>query len=329
MLSADASAFKSDSPDLEVFSFADIRAATNDFAPENMLGEAIIDGKNQPNKWLLLAKVMVPVASVALLLGLTLCYFRKRLHNYMTDASAFKSDSPDLEVFSFADIRAATNDFAPENMLGEGGFGPVYKGKLRDGQEVAVKRLSKTSSQGFEELKTEISDFGLARMFHKSEHEANTDRIVGTYGYVPPEYVKQGLYSTKYDVYSFGVLLLQIISGKRNNCLYGINENLNLLEYAYELWKDDRGMEFIDPALDDSSSRFKLMRCLQIALLCVQEKQEDRPSMLQVSTMLTNETEPMMIPKRPAFSMKTDEDASFKLNMSSINDPVISEIEPR
>lgn len=58
-------------------------------------------------------------------------------------------------------------------------------------------------------------------------------------GFIPPEYAKQGLYSTKSDVYSFGVLLLQIISGKRSSCFYGLNEDLNLLDYVsfiYSIW---------------------------------------------------------------------------------------------
>ncbi|PON78889.1 Tyrosine-protein kinase [Trema orientale] len=90
-------------------------------------------------------------------------------------------------------------------------------------------------------------------------------------GYMPPEYAKRGLYSTKSDVYSFGVLLLQIISGRRNAFFYGINEDLNLLEYAYELWKEGKGMEFMDPSLEDTLSPCKLIKCMQIALLCVQE----------------------------------------------------------
>ncbi|XP_022639537.1 wall-associated receptor kinase-like 9 isoform X2 [Vigna radiata var. radiata] len=84
-------------------------------------------------------------------------------------------------------------------------------------------------------MNPKISDFGMARIFRKYDLEANTERIVGTYGYVPPEYVRKGIYSTKYDVYSFGVLLLQIISGKRTSCYYGMHEDMTLLEYE-EVW---------------------------------------------------------------------------------------------
>ncbi|KAF2310911.1 hypothetical protein GH714_018377 [Hevea brasiliensis] len=199
--------------------------------------------------------------------------------------------------------QAATRNFSSENRLGEGGYGPVYKGKLARGQEIAVKRLSKTSHQGLKEFKNEkielnwerrvhiiegiaqgllylqeysnltiihrdikasnilldnkmkpkISDFGMARILQNESKEAKTGQIVGTYGYVP-EYVKRGTYSMKYDVYSFGVLLLQIISGKKNTYFYGSSENLNLLEYAYDLWKMENGMEFMDETLDDSFS---------------------------------------------------------------------------
>ncbi|KAF7152833.1 hypothetical protein RHSIM_Rhsim01G0040900 [Rhododendron simsii] len=111
-----------------------------------------------------------------------------------------------------------------------------------------------------------------------------------------------------FNVYSFGVLLLQIISGKRNNCSHGVHEDLNLLDYAYELWKCGKGMEFMDPSLDDTNSSCKLVRCMQIALLCVQENPADRPSMLELSSTLKNETAAMNTPKRPAFSTRRDED---------------------
>ncbi|XP_034895474.1 putative G-type lectin S-receptor-like serine/threonine-protein kinase At1g61610 isoform X1 [Populus alba] len=72
-------------------------------------------------------------------------------------AEHFDGDAPILQVFSFESIKAATNNFSRENQLGEGGFGPVYKGKLPRGLEIAVKRLSASSTQGLEEFKNEVS----------------------------------------------------------------------------------------------------------------------------------------------------------------------------
>ncbi|KAL5560734.1 hypothetical protein UlMin_036945 [Ulmus minor] len=180
------------------------------------------------------------------------------------------------------------------------------------------------------EMKPKISDFGMARIFTKDELEANTDRLVGTRGYVPPEYVRRGIYSTKSDVYSFGVLLLQIISGKRNASNYGPNEDLSLLEYAYELWKDGRGMEFMDPILNDTLSSCKLMRCMQIALLCVQKNANDRPSILEVFSMLKNENTTMGIPEKPAFSSTNEEHNQEPLpNIVSVDEATITDVVAR
>ncbi|KAK9175686.1 hypothetical protein WN944_027693 [Citrus x changshan-huyou] len=158
-----------------------------------------------------------------------------------------------------------------------------------------------------QDMKPKISDFGMARIFAKESLEANTEQVVGTIGYISPEYAREGVYSTKSDVFSFGVLLLQIISGKRLSMLCGIHENLSILEHAYELWKGGKGVEFVDSFLDDRNSPCKLMRCLEIALLCVQENPNDRPSMLEVSSMLKNETTNTNTPKKPAFSKQVDE----------------------
>ncbi|KAK0592832.1 hypothetical protein LWI29_026304 [Acer saccharum] len=163
--------------------------------------------------------------------------------------------------------------------------------------------------------------------------EANTERIVGTHGYVPPEYARRGIYLTKSDVYSFGVLLLQIISGKKVSILYGENDDISLLDYAYKLWKDDKGMDFMDPSLDDTFSSCKLMTCLKIALLCVQETPNDRPTMIEVFSMLKNEATCITIPKKPAFSRLSDENEQNKsemhLEVCSVNDATISEVVAR
>ncbi|KAF2310399.1 hypothetical protein GH714_009087 [Hevea brasiliensis] len=326
-------------------------------------------GKDQEKKkplslWIIVSIPLAIVILLLLLLGSVSYYARKRVLKSKGKMDSGKAQSfeeglntalvnedsdqnaPNLLVFTFSEIKSATRNFSCENRLGEGGYGPVYKGKLARGQEIAVKRLSKTSHQGLKEFKNEvkltaklqhinlvrlfgfctergekmliyeympnksldlylfdpnrrlklnweqrihiiegiaqgllylqeysnftiihrdikasnilldnkmkpkISDFGMARIVQKECKETKTGHIVGTYGYVPPEYVRHGMYSMKYDVYSFGVLLLQIISGKKNNCFYGWGENLNLLEYAYDLWKMENGMEFMDETLD-------------------------------------------------------------------------------
>ncbi|KAH9660240.1 class V chitinase [Citrus sinensis] len=398
------------------------------------------DDKSGQNKRLLWVVVLPTTAACILLLGFWLYYYcwmknlklkaksSKDGENSQVHAGDFNSNDPDLREYSLADIEVATDRFSIENKLGEGGYGPVYKGVLPDGQVIAVKKLSKTSKQGFEEFKNEvmltaklqhvnlirvlgfcidreeqmliyeympkrsldyflfdpirmfildwkkrihiiqgitqgllylqeysrltiihrdlkasnvlldedmkpkISDFGLARIFVKDDLEANTNRIVGTHGYIPPEYVTRGIYSTKSDVYSFGVLLLQIISGRRFFVQSGQNENLSLVQYAYELWKDGKGMGLMDTSLDDTHSSWKLLTCLQIALLCVQENPNDRPSMLEVSSMLENEsTADIMTPKKPAtFSKQAYEDeqrkATIGLEICSSNDVTISQL---
>lgn len=100
---------------------------------------------------------------------------------------------------------------------------------------------------------------------------------------------------------------------------------------AYELWKNGQGMEFVDLSLDDTLSSCKLMKCLQIALLCVQNNANDRPSMLDVSLMLRNDYDAIKTPQRPAFSCKNEVhqgvEAKFSRDTnSSVNDATITEV---
>ncbi|CAF2062531.1 unnamed protein product [Brassica oleracea var. botrytis] len=313
-----------------------------------------------------------------------------------------KTDDLELPLMEFEALAMATNRFSVANMLGQGGFGIVYKGMLPDGKEIAVKRLSKMSLQGTDEFKNEvrliarlqhinlvrllgccvdkgekmliyeylenlsldshlfdkirrsnlswqkrfditngiargllylhqdsrfriihrdlkasnvlldknmtpkISDFGMARIFGPDETEANTRKVVGTYGYMAPEYAMDGIFSMKSDVFSFGVLLLEIITGKRSKGFYNSNRDHNLLGFVWRYWKEGKGIEIVDPIIiDDSSSALlwthEILRCIQIGLLCVQERAEDRPVMATVMVMLGSETTAIPQPKRPGF----------------------------
>ncbi|KAL0312388.1 UNVERIFIED_CONTAM: G-type lectin S-receptor-like serine/threonine-protein kinase [Sesamum radiatum] len=129
-----------------------------------------------------------------------------------------------------------------------------------------------------ENMKPKISDFGLARIFKQNVDEANTNRRVGTYGYMAPEYAMQGIFSVKSDVYSFGVLVLEIVSGRRINSFHQIEGPLNLVEYAWELWTKDCAIELMDPTLRASCITNQLHRCIHIGLLCVENHAVDRPT---------------------------------------------------
>ncbi|GLU23153.1 hypothetical protein SLE2022_391780 [Rubroshorea leprosula] len=312
---------------------------------------------------------------------------------------ANRGEPQELPLFDFDSIVVATNNFSMANKLGQGGYGPVYKGKLHDGTDVAVKRLSSSSGQGIEEFKNEvrlisklqhrnlvrligccvereervliyeflanksldnflfdpsptkraelswaerfnivhgiargllylhrdsslrvihrdlkvsnilldekmnpkISDFGLARIFEGTQYLAKTHKVVGTLGYMSPEYGLAGIFSEKSDVFSFGVLLLEIVSGKKVTRFLYKDEYLSLLAHAWQLWNKGKELDLIDEALADSFSSTEVKRCIQVALLCVQDHAENRPTMAAVISMLSSETE-LLQPKEPTFT---------------------------
>ncbi|KAK1368437.1 Cysteine-rich RLK 10 [Heracleum sosnowskyi] len=139
-------------------------------------------------------------------------------------------------------------------------------------------------------MNAKVSDFGMSRIFGINQNHGKTSRIVGTYGYMSPEYAMHGDYSVRSDVFSFGVLLLEIISGKRNSSFYQSNNAGDLLCYAWRLWRDGTPLELVDPVLSYSYSRNEVIRCIYIGLLCVQEDVDSRPSMNTVVLMLNNDS---------------------------------------
>ncbi|PNX81802.1 G-type lectin S-receptor-like serine/threonine-kinase [Trifolium pratense] len=147
----------------------------------------------------------------------------------------------------------------------------------------------------------------MARIFGSTENEGSTKRIVGTYGYMSPEYVMGGLFSEKSDVFSFGVLLLEIISGRKNTSFHNHEEALSLLGYAWKLWNEEEIVTLIDPEICNPDYVENIMRCIHIGLLCVQEIATERPTMATVVSMLNSEIVKFPRPFQPAFILRQTE----------------------
>jgi len=154
-------------------------------------------------------------------------------------------------------------------------------------------------------MNPKIADFGMARIFVMDQTQGNTSRIVGTYGYMSPEYAMHGRFSVKSDVFSFGVLLLEIISGKRNNCFYQSEHDEDLLSFIWKRWKNGSPLELLDPTMRDSFSKNEVIRCIHIGLLCVQEDPASRPTMATIVLMLDSHSVSLQLPQQPAFLFRS------------------------
>ncbi|PWA84954.1 protein kinase-like domain-containing protein (mitochondrion) [Artemisia annua] len=284
--------------------------------------------------------------------------------------------------FTLRDLEQATRRFSSENVVGEGGYGVVYKGTLVNGTVVAVKKLLNNLGQAEKEFRVEVeaighvrhknlvrllgyciegthrmlvyeyvdngnleqwlhgdtrecgsltwearmkvllgiakalsylheaiepkvvhrdikssnilidhdfngklSDFGLAKLLDSGESHINT-RVMGTFGYVAPEYANTGMLNEKSDIYSFGVLLLEAVTGRDPVDYNRVSNEINLVEWLKMMVGNRRAEEVVDPNLDPKPSTHALKRALLVALRCVDPDSEKRPKMSQVVRML-------------------------------------------
>ncbi|XP_056689144.1 cysteine-rich receptor-like protein kinase 21 isoform X2 [Spinacia oleracea] len=184
------------------------------------------------------------------------------------------------------------------------------------------------------DMNAKVSDFGMARIFVVDQTQDNTNRIVGTYGYMAPEYAMCGQISNKSDVYSFGVLVLEIISGKKNSSFYLSGEAQDLISYAWKQWRNDLSSVFVDPTIRDSCSMAEVTRCIHLGLLCVQESVDDRLTMETVVLTLDSYSVSLPLPEAPGLFIKSrvsnKEIGSDQSSAPwSTNDDSITELEPR
>lgn len=308
---------------------------------------------------------------------------RKSPRNESFDVDDDVSGIHNVKLYTYKELRIATEDFIPGNKIGEGGFGCVYKGRLKDGKIAAIKVLSAESKQGVKEFLTEInviseiehenlvklygccvegnhrilvynylennslaqtliggsqsniyfnwrtrskigigiacglaylheevrphivhrdikasnilldkdltpkiSDFGLAKLIPPNMTHVST-RVAGTIGYLAPEYAIRGQLTRKADIYSFGVLLVEIVSGRCNTNTRLPIEEQYLLERTWELYERRELIGLVDPALNGDFDAEEACKFLKIGLLCTQDAPKLRPSMSTVVKMLT------------------------------------------
>ncbi|TVU01629.1 hypothetical protein EJB05_52902, partial [Eragrostis curvula] len=318
-------------------------------------------------------------------------------------------------VYDLSTLQAATDNFSEQNKLGQGGFGPVYKGKLQNGQEIAVKRLSTISKQGQAEMRNEvvlvaklqhrnlvcllgycieehekllvyeflsnksldkilfgptrqcelsweqrykiidgvgrglmylhkdsrlnivhrdlkpgnilldadmnpkISDFGFAKLFNIDSSVKNTKHVAGTYGYMAPEYALKGIFSAKSDVYSYDVLVLEIITGWRST--------EDLLKFVWMHWNQGNVLPLLDSCMTDKRGQQEMLRCIHIALLCVQDDPQLRPLIASVVLMINSRSMTLPAPTEPVFAVP-NERPTVAVPEPSINEASISDLEP-
>ncbi|KAK7300155.1 hypothetical protein RJT34_10991 [Clitoria ternatea] len=284
--------------------------------------------------------------------------------------------------FTLRDLEFATNRFSTENILGEGGYGVVYRGRLINGTDVAVKKLLNNLGQAEKEFRVEVeaighvrhkhlvrllgyciegvhrllvyeyvnngnleqwlhgdmqqhgtltwearikvilgtakalaylheaiepkvihrdikssniliddefnakvSDFGLAKLLDSGESHITT-RVMGTFGYVAPEYANSGLLNEKSDIYSFGVLLLEAVTGRDPVDYARPTNEVNLVEWLKMMVGTRRAEEVVDSRLEVKPPARALKRALLVALRCVDPDANKRPKMSQVVRML-------------------------------------------
>ncbi|CAH2045526.1 unnamed protein product [Thlaspi arvense] len=234
-----------------------------------------------------------------------------------------------LRRFSFKELQSATSNFSSKNLVGKGGFGNVYKGCLHDGTIVAVKRLKDINNGGGEiQFQTEVEMISLAvhrnllrlygfcttsmerlLVYPYMSNGSVASRLKGTVGHIAPEYLSTGQSSEKTDVFGFGILLLELITGLRA-LEFGkaANQRGAILDWVKKLQQEKKLEQIVDKDLKSNYDRIEVEEMVQVALLCTQYLPIHRPKMSEVVRMLEGDG---LVEKWEASSQRTETNRSY------------------
>ncbi|XP_027171839.1 putative cysteine-rich receptor-like protein kinase 35 [Coffea eugenioides] len=190
-------------------------------------------------------------------------------------------------------------------------------------------------------MSPKIADFGMAKICGVDQSEGNTNRIAGTVGYMAPEYMRRGQFSTKSDVFSFGVVILEIVTGKKNSSFQKSEDSEDLVSYVWEHWRRGEPLALLDSSIGDSFAKNEVIQCVQLGLLCVEECVSKRPTMVSVVNMLNSSSVTLPTPHRPAVfqshgsesiveELEVEQSNTERISIpSSVNEASITEPYPR
>ncbi|XP_010655950.1 cysteine-rich receptor-like protein kinase 10 [Vitis vinifera] len=339
------------------FDFGTLEATTNNFSDDNKIGEGgfgdVYKGTLSSGKEIAIKRLSRSSAQGAVEFKNEVVLVAKLQHRNLVRLLGFCLEGEEkILVYEYVPNKSLDHFLFDPDKQGQLDWSRRYKiiGRIargilylhEDSPLKVIHRDLKASNVLLDgDMNPKISDFGMARIFGVDQTRGSTKRVVGTYGYMSPEYAMHGHFSAKSDVYSFGVLVLEIISGKKNSCFYESGQTEDLLSYAWKLWRNGTPLELMDPIMGDSYARNEVIRCIHMGLLCVQEDPEDRPSMASVVLMLSSYSVTPPLPQQPAFCIGSGTRSGFPINVLksdqsaskstpwSVNETSISELDPR